>query len=457
MPHIALLALVACVLTLLLTPAVRALSIAAGCVDRPDHRRKLHTGAIPRSGGVAILVSCLASYAITGRPPAMSSGLFTGMAIVFLTGLIDDIFDLEPLQKLAGEIAAAVWMWTAGVRIGVPGPLWWSLLVTVAWLVLCANAFNLVDGIDGLAAGLGLIAAAAMLCGSIMHGNVPLALATAPLAGCLLGFLRYNFSPASIFLGDSGSLSLGFLLASYAVIWGAKPATLFGIAAPAMALALPLLDAGLSIARRLIRNEPIFKGDRGHIHHRLLDRGIPPRRVALLLYAAGALGASLSLIPSTGGALIVAAAAVAGIRYLGYSEFRAARRFLSERLRPMLAAQVRVEVLERALLASATIDECWRAIEAGGKALGYSRVDASLAGLRFSTGGSRATEAWQVRIYLPGGDYVNVSQFAGVPAKPYVLAAFVDVIRRVVPEVLSSAAVEVLAAPEPEAACWRSA
>src|SRR5436190_10487499 len=148
---------------------------------------------------------------------------------------------------------------------------------------------------DGLAAGIGLFATLTMLLAALSQGNLPLALATAPLAGCLLGFLRYNFNPASIFLGDSGSLLIGFLLGSYSVIWSQKSATLLGMAAPALALALPLLEVGLSIVRRFLGYEAIFTGDRGHIHHRLLDRGFTTRRVALLLYGACGVGASLSL------------------------------------------------------------------------------------------------------------------------------------------------------------------
>src|SRR5262249_32959422 len=152
------------------------------------------------------------------------------------------------------------------------------------WLILCSNAFNLIDGVDGLAAGVGLTATTATLAAGLLHGDWMLGFVTAPLAGCLLGFLRYNFNPASIFLGDSGSLLIGFLLGCYGVIWSQKSVTMLGMAAPALVMALPLLEVGLSVVRRFLRNEPIFAGDRGHIHHRLLDRGLSPRRVAISLY-----------------------------------------------------------------------------------------------------------------------------------------------------------------------------
>lgn len=448
MQPIALLALVACLLTLLLTPLVRAASIAASWVDRPDTRRKLHSGAIPRTGGIALVVSYVASYGallwfadgrMIGNQLATIFRLLPGVGIVFCTGLLDDRFDLEPSRKLAGQIAGALWMFAAGVRITSPsGSPWWSLVLTVGWLVLCANAFNLIDGVDGLAAGLGLTATLTTFAAGMLHGDLMLGLSTAPLIGCLIGFLCYNFTPASIFLGDSGSLSLGFLLGTYAVIWSEKSATLLGIAAPAMALALPLLDVGLSIVRRFLRNDPIFVGDRGHIHHRLLDRGFTTTRVALLLYAAAGLAAALSLLQSPAGLLLFLIAASIGVRYLGYAEFRAAARFVRKWLRPVLGAQVHVEVLERSLATAADIGECWDAIAAAGRALGYSRVDACLRGVRFSTGGPQRRESWQMRVNLAAGDYVNVTRFAGGVARPSVLASFVEVITLILPRRLAT-------------------
>src|SRR6201999_2943513 len=128
---------------------------------------------------------------------------------------------------------------------------------------------NLIDGIDGLATGVGFFATVTMALAALMQGNITLAIAVVPLAGALLGFLRYNFNPASIFLGDSGSLLVGFLLGSFGILWSQKAATILGITAPMMAMAIPLLDTGLAIVRRFLRNRPIFEGDRGHIHHRL--------------------------------------------------------------------------------------------------------------------------------------------------------------------------------------------
>ncbi len=168
--------------------------------------------------------------------------------------------------------------------VGVHTHAWWSIPATILWLLACTNAFNLVDGMDGLAAGVGLFSTLTIFVAALLQQNMALAMATVALAGCLLGFLRYNFNPATTFLGDSGSLLIGFVLVCYGIIWVQKSSTFLGMTAPIMALSLPLFDVTLAIARRFLRTQSIFSADRGHIHHRLLDRGISPRKAVLLLY-----------------------------------------------------------------------------------------------------------------------------------------------------------------------------
>ncbi|MBZ5619301.1 MAG: undecaprenyl/decaprenyl-phosphate alpha-N-acetylglucosaminyl 1-phosphate transferase [Acidobacteriia bacterium] len=440
---------------------MRDWSVRLGLVDRPDHKRKLHNAATPRTGGVPILVSYAGAYALLLLLPLDASGLIEenfGMilrllppvGLVFATGLLDDWLNLKPWQKLLGELAAAIWAYEAGVRIlGVAGhaiPAWCSFLVTVAWLILCSNAFNLIDGIDGLATGVGLTATMTTLIAGILNGDATLALATAPLVGCLIGFLRYNFNPASIFLGDSGSLLIGFLLGSYGVIWSQKSATMLGFAAPAMALALPLLEVGLSIVRRFLRNEPIFSGDRGHIHHRLLERGFTPRRVALLLYAACGVGAALSLLQSVMRSrftlLVLVLFGVAtwiGVHYLKYVEFESARLFLWVGLRPMLSSLVKLKLLEGSLLAATSVEQCWSAVEHTARSLGYSHMTARLGGVRFATAPERAKNGafWQMRLNLPENDYLNITQREGSCEQPVLVIPFIDTVRRILPEKLA--------------------
>jgi UDP-GlcNAc:undecaprenyl-phosphate GlcNAc-1-phosphate transferase len=461
MYSICILTLAAVLLSLLLTPVVRHWSIRLGLLDRPDLNRRLHSSAIPRTGGVAVLLSYAAAYALLLVPPITQIGLNASrgemmwqllppVALVFLTGLVDDCINLRPWQKLGGQVGAAIWAYAAGLRIlsisGVAVPPGWSFFLTVLWLVVCSNAFNLIDGMDGLAAGVGLAATLTTLVAGILHGDVALALATAPLAGCLTGFLCYNFAPASIFLGDSGSLSIGFLLGAYAIIWSQKSATMLGMAAPALTLALPLLEVALSVIRRFIRSEPIFTGDRGHIHHRLLDRGFTPRRAVLLLYAVCGVGAAISLLSSVvqnrfAGLMVVlfGAGAWLGVRHLDYAEFKATRRFLWAGFRPMLSAHVKLKILEQELSGATNLNQCWSALERAGGSLGYTQMTARLTGIQFSTAvdSARDTAFWQMRLNLPGGNYVNITQREQDVTQPVLLVPFVDLVRRLLPDKLA--------------------
>src|SRR5712692_3700417 len=313
MYSLTLLGLASFFLAFFLTPPVRNWFRRHGIVDHPDLHRKLHKESIPHVGGliiaatyvlayVVLLISHLSAGEIVRGGLSVAWRLAPAGILILATGLLDDLIGLKPWQKLIGQLIAALTACWAGVYIGAVGGhalnVWIGVPITIIWLLACTNAFNLIDGVDGLAAGVGVFATITTLIAALLQNNVPLALATVPLAGSLLGFLRYNFNPASIFLGDSGSLLIGFLLGCYGVIWTQKSATLLAMSAPLMTLAVPLLDAGLSVVRRFLRGQPIFRADRGHIHHRLLDRGFTPRTVALILYAFCGLAAAFSLVES---------------------------------------------------------------------------------------------------------------------------------------------------------------
>jgi UDP-GlcNAc:undecaprenyl-phosphate GlcNAc-1-phosphate transferase len=389
-------------LSLMLTPLCRTVSLRLSLVDIPDASRKLHPHPIPRLGGVAIVLSYLGAFGIVLT--LASGGLFPfpentqlfwqllpPAGLIFAIGLVDDIRGLRPWQKFLGQTGAAALAFYMGIRVTVVGGFAtediWSLPLTMLWLVGCTNAFNLIDGLDGLAAGVGLMATATTLLAALLQGNFELAVATLPLAGCLLGFLLYNFVPASIFLGDCGSLLIGFLLGCYGVTWGQKSATLLGMIAPMMALALPLLDVGLSIFRRFLSNRPIFGADRGHIHHRLLDRGMKPRTVVAILYAGCAVAALLSLMQSVlyhniGGIVIVLFCGVVaiGVRKLGYVEFGVAREVLMRGgLRRILREEICLRNFRDGVLRATTFDEFWAAIQTAAQDLGFPYV-------RLSTG-----------------------------------------------------------------------
>jgi UDP-GlcNAc:undecaprenyl-phosphate GlcNAc-1-phosphate transferase len=340
---------------------------------------------------------------------------------MFCTGLADDLLGLNAWQKLLGQSGAAILAYAAGVQItwvaGYSMPSWLNCPITLVWLIGCANAFNLIDGVDGLASGVGLFATVTTLVAGLMQPNIPLVLATAPLAGALLGFLRYNFSPASIFLGDCGSLFIGFILGCYAVIWSQQSATLLGMTAPLMALAIPLLDTGLAIVRRFLRRQPILAGDRGHIHHRLLDRGFSPRTVALLLYGVCSIAALFSIFALSDrytGIVIVVFCGMAwiGIQHLGYAEFGAARQLLAQRtFRRILDTQISIDGLEQALTRAETVDHYWEIIRGASRLFGFAHVRLRLNGDIFEEymNDPEGIAHWTVRIPLSDGDYINLT------------------------------------------------
>src|SRR6266436_3409750 len=388
---------------LALTPLCQDIFQRAGLFDQPDQLRKTHARPVPRMGGIPIAIAYAGSFlllllspfnagSILGQHLPLVWKLLPAAGLIFATGLVDDLIGLKPWQKLLGQVAAALCAYWGGVQVmGIAGHLtasWWNLPLTVVWLVGCANALNLIDGVDGLAAGLGLCATLTSLIAALALGNVALALAIAPLAGALLGFLRYNFNPASIFLGDSGSLLVGFLLGCYGVLWGQKSATLLAMTAPLMALGIPILDVCLSIVRRFLCRQPIFGADRGHIHHRLLDQGLSPRRVALLLYGVGGLSALLSvlqsLLPGRLPLLVLAlfcASIWIFVRSLGYVEFGVARKvFLGGTVRRLLGAHIHLVNLESSLAVASTPNDCWVAIRDACRHLGFHHVRLELLG-----------------------------------------------------------------------------
>jgi UDP-GlcNAc:undecaprenyl-phosphate GlcNAc-1-phosphate transferase len=444
-------AFVSFALSLILTPIFRDIFRSYGVVDEPDHGRKIHKYPIPRVGGMAIACSYVACFLLVPRftsNPYESQlslvwGLLPAAGVIFAVGVIDDLFGLKPWQKILGQLAGSGLAYWSGVRVvdvvGFSTQDWWSLPVTVLWLLTCTNAFNLVDGMDGLAAGVGMFATLTMFIAALMHGNMALALATIPLAGCLLGFLCYNFNPATIFLGDSGSLTIGFLLGCYGVIWTQKSATLLGMTAPLMALSIPLIDVGLAVTRRLLRRQPIFSADRGHIHHRLLDRGLTPKRAVLVLYGLCSLVAIFSLLQSVSGndrvsgVIIILFCAVAwvGIQYLGYAEFSVAGRMLFRgNFQKTLKAQLDLHALEKQLDAAASVEECWRALCEGSSRFGFHCVRMEFANQFFEGPGAQGSGAkrWDLRIPLSATGYIEFSRELKSASLSTIVGPFVDVI-----------------------------
>ncbi len=438
-------------IALALTPLCRKLAIRWGLLDQPDHNRKIHANPIPRIGGVPLVIAYLGSFVILLLFSFEGGDLVRGhlelvkrlvpaSALVFATGLLDDLVGLKPWQKLLGQLAAAFLVFNAGVHLVSIGghhlPIWCTLPATIVWLVACTNAVNLIDGVDGLAAGVGFFATVTTLLEALLQHNLGLAFATAPLAGALLGFLRYNFNPATIFLGDCGSLLIGFLLGCYALLWSDKSATLLGMTAPLMALSIPLIDTALAVVRRFLRCRPILGADRSHIHHKLLARGFTPRRVVCCMYVVCGISAALSLLASVAHEqfagiilLLFCLGAWAGVQHLGYPEFDVARRMvLGGSFRRLLNAQLELATFRESLTAALTADQCWEVLHAAYSEFGFNEIKLKL-GDRFYTHatGRYTTPSWTIHIGLSENEYLKLSHDVGTDAAP-IIAPFADVV-----------------------------
>ncbi len=300
-----------------LTPLVLRLASTRGLFDLPDGR-KVHSRLIPRLGGIAIVVAfftplvglLVVEAGLTTQLTQSNTqliGLFVGGLLVAALGLYDDLRGTNARQKFVVQIAVAVLMWFLDYRIEiVTNPFGgqlelgvMSLPVTVLWFVGVMNAVNLIDGLDGLAGGIGLISVTTLMALAVMDNNVLAALMCACLAGSLVGFLFFNFNPARIFMGDTGSLFLGFVLAAFSISTSAKGSTAIALTVPLLALALPIVDTALAIGRRVRARRNIFSADQQHIHHKLLKAGFSHRGAVLVLYGVAAALAGLALLVRT--------------------------------------------------------------------------------------------------------------------------------------------------------------
>jgi UDP-N-acetylmuramyl pentapeptide phosphotransferase/UDP-N-acetylglucosamine-1-phosphate transferase len=308
----------ATLVTALVVPLVRRLGLRWGLVDAPDSRKQ-HTRPMVRLGGVGMVVGFSLALTLTWAlggfadlPLSKDRLIWTvlaGSLCYFVIGLADDLFALPPLPRLAAQLAVAMAVWAEGVRIGSIDLAWngllggnltladpLSLLATVVWLVGITNAINWLDGLDGLAAGVGGIAAVGLLAVSFTLHQSAAGLLAAALAGACLGFLRHNFNPARIFMGDGGSYFLGFALAAISIVGPAKGLTSVSLLLPLLILSLPLADMSAVIMGRVREGRSPFYPDRRHLHHRLLRAGFSQRRTVVLIYAFTQWLAALALV-----------------------------------------------------------------------------------------------------------------------------------------------------------------
>ncbi len=348
--------------SLMLTPLLRRLCERLRLVDSFNDDRRVHEHAVPRLGGVAIFVSVLIALAslafvnnlltqtVRGEAKSIGAILLCGLLILGL-GVYDDLWGVNAVVKFVAIAAITLLFYALGGRIGglsVPfvGQVtlhpFAGCLLTLVWVVGITNAFNLIDGIDGLASGSALFSSLVFVSLSLLQGKTSVAVVALALTGALAGFLRYNFSPASIFLGDSGSLFVGFSLAALSITGAQKASTAVAVAIPILAFGLPVVDTTVTIGRRLLSGKPVFKGDREHIHHKLLARGWSQRRVALVLYGvSAAFGLAAMLFVNSGSGLtavilfvlgVAVALALGHLRYHEVEELRASvKRNLGDR------------------------------------------------------------------------------------------------------------------------------
>ncbi len=337
----------ALVIVAALTPAVRVLAFRLGAVARPGGRH-VHQKAIPRLGGLGICVAFSAAVGALylGDPGAAELfhnvhtrmlGLFAGGVAMCAVGAVDDTRGIRAVHKLLLQVVVASFTYACGFRIlGVHLPFLGdidtaslSLPLTVLWIVGIINAINLIDGLDGLAAGVVFFASLTNLVVARLAGDPLVGLLSGAAAGSVLGFLFYNFNPARIFMGDSGSYFLGYVLATTSLVGTAsKTSTAVSLLVPVLALGVPIFDTLFAMVRRVLERRSIFSPDRGHIHHRLLDMGLTHRRAVMIIYAVcgfftfAAIGVSMDRSWQVGAALLGAAATMIGlVRFVGYFEY----------------------------------------------------------------------------------------------------------------------------------------
>ncbi len=333
-----------------LTPLVRRWALQWGAVDVPDSHRRIHAHTTPRLGGVAVYLAFLATLAVSPWLGTLVSRnllnswqtvawVLGGATVIFALGVYDDFRGADAKLKLAVQLTVAAGLYFGGFRIGTLSlpfgggwelPIWLGFPLTLLWIVGLTNAFNLIDGIDGLAAGASAFALLSLFLCSLAQSHPEISLMSIVLVGAVIGFLRFNFNPATIFLGDSGSLMLGFMAAVMSLVSAQKSPTLIAIAIPLVSFGLPVMEVGVSLSRRFLSGAPLFDGDRRHIHHMLLRRGLTQRQAVIVLYGICALFTLFGLMLLNPQRNMVAlilfvlgVGVVLGVRQLRYTEFDA--------------------------------------------------------------------------------------------------------------------------------------
>ncbi len=412
MLFLAIIGLVALAVSMAAVPPIVSLARSLNLLDRPDCRRRIHTEPVPRIGGVAVWLGAAAGFAlwvyVSGRGgsqaarfaldgvsslPPWSWGAAVGLAIMFGVGLVDDVKGVSPRTKLIAQVVAALVVVGAGfsidsITLGGTSSIslgWLGMPIAVLWIVGVTNAVNLIDGLDGLAGGITLVTMAALFASSILGGTPAVLPVMAALAGGMLGFLRFNRSPARIFLGDVGSLSIGFALSLLSIEGSRQSGGPIAVIVAAFVLAFPVLDTAIAMLRRWLRVVPLSSADDRHVHHQLVALGLTHHRASALicLFAAGvaslglsitygppALTIAISLIGLSAWLLLV----VHGTRWLQYHEFQEAQASFTSgflRARHVIRDRIMARDLEFRIRGAQSVEDISRLLDEHRLALGF--------------------------------------------------------------------------------------
>ncbi|NMA86364.1 MAG: undecaprenyl/decaprenyl-phosphate alpha-N-acetylglucosaminyl 1-phosphate transferase, partial [Tissierellia bacterium] len=298
-------------ISLFMTPIVKKLAIKVGAVDIPKDDRRVHKKPMPLMGGLAIYISIIITSLIFLPVDKTLISIIIGGTIIVISGIIDDIKELSPRMKLIFQIAAAIVLILGDIKIdAITNPFTktsklidlgvFSIPITIFWIVGITNTLNLIDGLDGLAAGVAMISSLSFLAVANKFYYIPVMIMSSIIAGSCLGFLPYNFNPAKIFMGDTGALFLGFILAALSIEGVMKSVATIAVVVPIIILGVPIFDTTFAIFRRLLNGKSIAEADKGHLHHRLLRMGYSQKKTVLILYSISAVfGICATLIAKT--------------------------------------------------------------------------------------------------------------------------------------------------------------
>lgn len=301
---------VALAVALIVTPLSIRLAPKIGAMDIPKDERRMHSNVMPRMGGLAIFAGIVVALLVFAHDDRHVVSIMIGCILIYVVGLIDDIKNLKPMVKLAGQILCAVVLYLQGIRIefvtnyfGEGNMMFGDVacfLITVIWIVAITNAVNLIDGLDGLAAGISAISALCIGYVGYIHGQYVTTMAMMVIAGAAVGFLPFNFHPAKTFMGDGGSQLLGFSIAAFSILGTVKSTTMVVVIIPALVLGLPIFDTLMAIIRRTLRKQSFVTADKEHLHHRIMRAGYGQRRSVMIMYCISAIMGIVAVLYSRG-------------------------------------------------------------------------------------------------------------------------------------------------------------